>query len=234
MKCTEKFPAFRVLSNGVPARYSYSYGIGLTAAIAIILRDIISTDIDGTCFNKIFGRDLMKIKVFTVKDICCFPKEHSQDCLRRVNWVPVCICSWKQSCLGCLITLQSCNMLQCLNVRMQIIWLITIMKVWRVSFSNSHGPRCQFCAIQGNTVWPHRRMFVKCREKQCDLTWGRFGECRGKQCDTTHYRILEKHSSKLYVYILYIYGSCRHYTLQNFGKACLQTVRIHSVHLWFL
>ena len=93
MQGTEKFPVFRVLNNGVPARYSYSYGIGLTAAIAIILHDIIGTDYDGTRFNKIFGCDFMEIKVFTQKHICCFPKEHSQDCLRSVNWVPVFICS---------------------------------------------------------------------------------------------------------------------------------------------
>jgi hypothetical protein len=67
--------------------------LALQLQFAIILRDIIGNNNDGTRFNKIFGRDFMEIKVFTGKHICHFPKEHSQDCLRRVNWVPVCICS---------------------------------------------------------------------------------------------------------------------------------------------
>jgi hypothetical protein len=79
---TKKLPALRVLDYSVlPLQDdARSCGIGLIAAIGIILQVIIGTDNDGgTCYNKIFRRDCMEIKVPTdmklEEEICCFPSE---------------------------------------------------------------------------------------------------------------------------------------------------------------
>jgi hypothetical protein len=80
MKGTKKFPALRLLDIGVlPLQDdAHSCGIGLIAAIGIILRVIIGTDNDSaTRYNDMFRRDHMEIKVSTdmkvEEDICCFP-----------------------------------------------------------------------------------------------------------------------------------------------------------------
>jgi hypothetical protein len=80
MKGTKKFPALRVLDNGVlPLQDdAHSCGIGIIAAIGIILRVIIGIDNDGgTRYNKMFRRDCMEIKDLTERkseeDVCCFP-----------------------------------------------------------------------------------------------------------------------------------------------------------------
>ncbi len=99
MKRTKKFHALRVLDNGVLSMQddAYSCGIGLIAAIGIILRVIIGTNnYGGTRFNKMFSHDFMEIKNSTdtnhQEDICCFPIGTFQYCLKKVNLVPVCIC----------------------------------------------------------------------------------------------------------------------------------------------
>jgi hypothetical protein len=85
MKGSKTFPALRVLENGVlPLQNDdHSCGIGLIAAIAIILRDIIGKDNCGTDYNKMFSREHMEVKVITDIDddtgiersehMCCFP-----------------------------------------------------------------------------------------------------------------------------------------------------------------
>lgn len=79
MKGTKKFPALRVLDKGVlPLQDDgHSCGVGLIAAIGIILRDIIGTDNGATRFKEIFRHDCMKIKMSTelkvAEHICCFP-----------------------------------------------------------------------------------------------------------------------------------------------------------------
>jgi hypothetical protein len=88
MKDTETFPSFRVLNNGVPARINYSYGIDLTAAIAIILRDIIGTENDGTRFNKIFRCDFYGNQGFHGEAHLLFSKGIFPRLHKRVNWVP--------------------------------------------------------------------------------------------------------------------------------------------------
>jgi hypothetical protein len=62
MKGTIKFPALRVLDNGVlPLQDdAHSCGIGLIVAIGIVLRVIIGTDnYGGTRYNKMFRHDCM-------------------------------------------------------------------------------------------------------------------------------------------------------------------------------
>ena len=80
MKGAKRFPALRVLENGVlPLQNdAISCGIGLIAAIGIILQVIIDTNNDGgTCYNQTFRCNCMEIKVSTdmklEEDICCFP-----------------------------------------------------------------------------------------------------------------------------------------------------------------
>jgi hypothetical protein len=81
MKDTKKLPALRfLLDNGVlPLQDdAHSCGIGLIAAIGIMLRVIIGTDNDGgTGYNEMFRRDHMEINFSTDtevdEDICCFP-----------------------------------------------------------------------------------------------------------------------------------------------------------------
>jgi hypothetical protein len=80
MKGIKKFPALRVLDNGVLPLQDDTHccGFGLNAAIGVILRVIIGTDNDsGTRYNKMFRRDGMEIKDSTDRkseeDKCCFP-----------------------------------------------------------------------------------------------------------------------------------------------------------------
>ncbi|KAI2498090.1 hypothetical protein MHU86_16400 [Fragilaria crotonensis] len=80
MKGTNTFPALRVLDNDVlPLQEDgHSCGIGIIAAIAIILRDIIGTQDGVAAYNEMFRRDRMEIQMSTdVKSkehICCFPQ----------------------------------------------------------------------------------------------------------------------------------------------------------------
>jgi len=80
MKGTNTFPALRVLDNDVlPLQEDgHSCGIGVIAAIAIILRDIIGTQDGVAAYNEMFRRDRMEIQMSTdVKSkehICCFPQ----------------------------------------------------------------------------------------------------------------------------------------------------------------
>ena len=56
-----------------------------------------------------------------------------------------------------------------------------------------------------SSVTLHTTEFWKSIPPSCTCTFCTFMV----YVDTTHYRILEKHASKLYVYIQYIYGLCR-------------------------
>ena len=77
---TKKFPSLRLLDIGVlPLQDdAHSCGIGVIAAIGIILRVVIGTENDSAMhYNDMFKRDHMEIKVSTdmkvEEDICCFP-----------------------------------------------------------------------------------------------------------------------------------------------------------------
>ena len=98
MKCTNTFPALRVLDNDVlPLQEDgHSCVIGLVAATAIILRDSIGTHDGGTAYNEMFSCDRMEIEVSTdmkgEEHICCFPQGTFTRLFKRLNWVPVPFC----------------------------------------------------------------------------------------------------------------------------------------------
>ncbi|KAI2497454.1 hypothetical protein MHU86_17058 [Fragilaria crotonensis] len=83
-------PCIGVLDNDVlPLQEDgHSCGIGIIAAIAIILRDIIGTQ-DGVAYNEMFRRDRMEIQMSTdVKSkehICCFPQGIFTKLFKRVD-----------------------------------------------------------------------------------------------------------------------------------------------------
>jgi hypothetical protein len=92
MKGTEKFPALRVLDDGVLPRQDddHSCGIGLIAAIAIILRDIIGTDNGATRYNEMFRRDCMQVVASTdmrvQENICFFPRGTFPRLFKNGEW----------------------------------------------------------------------------------------------------------------------------------------------------
>jgi hypothetical protein len=91
MKGTNTFPALRVLDNDVlPLQEDgHSCGIGILAATAIILRDIIGTQDGVAAYNKMFRRDRMEIQMSTdvkpEEHICCFPQGTFTKLFKRVD-----------------------------------------------------------------------------------------------------------------------------------------------------
>ncbi len=83
---TEKFPAIKVLEDGVLRKQKdeYYYGIGLVAAICIILRDVLGRSIvsEITRYNKMFDHSSMHVKKSSTEEykelpeeyVCCFPR----------------------------------------------------------------------------------------------------------------------------------------------------------------
>ncbi|KAI2503366.1 hypothetical protein MHU86_11086 [Fragilaria crotonensis] len=94
MKGTNTFPALRVLDNDVlPLQEDgHNCGIGVIAAIAIILRDIIGTyDISvAGAYNQMFRRNRMEIQMSTdvkpEEHTCCFPQGTFTKLFKRVNF----------------------------------------------------------------------------------------------------------------------------------------------------
>ena len=89
---------------------------------------------------------------------------------------------------------------------------------------------CEFVQYRGIQCGIKGGYFVQYGEKQCDRTGRHFGECSCKQNDTSHHRILGKHASKLYVYILYIYEAHNMNSKFKFST-CVYTLRKQSTIL---
>ncbi len=84
---TEKFPALKVLEDGVLPRQTdeYNCGICLVAAIGIILRDVLGKSAvvsEITRYNKMFDHSSMHVEKSSTEEVeelpeehmCCFPR----------------------------------------------------------------------------------------------------------------------------------------------------------------